>query len=138
MIVLDTNVLSEVMRTAPAQAVAAWMAGENPVDLFTTSITEAEILLGVAILPDGRRKNELRAAAERVIGLFASRILPFESMAAQSLAQIVTARRPIGLSTNDFDALIAVIAHSRGMSLATRNVADFEGTGVRIVNPWNT
>jgi predicted nucleic acid-binding protein len=59
-------------------------------------------------------------------------------MAAQSLAQIVTARRQIGLSTNDFDALIAAIAHSRGMSLATRNVADFEGTGVRIVNPWNT
>ncbi len=103
MFVLDTNVLSEAMKASPARAVAMWMAHENPRDLFTTAITEAEILLGIAILPDSRRKNELQAAAERVIALFTSRILPFESLAAQSFAQIVASRRHVGSPINDFD-----------------------------------
>jgi toxin FitB len=137
MIVLDTNVLSEAMRASPARAVAAWMARENPRDLFTTAITEAEILLGVSMLPDGRRKSDLQAAAKRIIALFASRILPFEGEAAQSFAQIVAGRRRRGLPINDFDTLIASIAHSRGMALATRNVADFEGIGIDIIDPWN-
>jgi toxin FitB len=136
MIVLDTNVLSEVMRASPERAVAVWMARENPRDLFTTAITEAEILLGVAMLPDSRRKNELNAAARRVIALFASRILPFESRAAQSFAQIVAARRRLGSPINDFDALIAAITHSQGMALATRNISDFEGTGINVIDPW--
>jgi predicted nucleic acid-binding protein len=136
MIVLDTNVLSETMRASPARNVAAWMARANPVDLFTTAIAEAEILLGIAMLPESRRKNELQAAALRVMSLFASRILPFESRAAQSFAQIVASRRRIGLPINNFDALIAAIAHSHGMALATRNVADFEGIGIEIIDPW--
>jgi toxin FitB len=114
--------LSETMRASPAPAVAAWIGSENPADLFTTTIAEAEILLGVAMLPEGRRKNELHEAAQRVIALFETRILPFDSMAAQSLAQMVTSRHRLGLPINDFDALIAAIAHSRGMSVATRNV----------------
>jgi toxin FitB len=89
------------------------------------------------MLPDSRRKNELHVAAQRVIALFASRILPFESMAAQSFAQIVAGRRRIGLPISDFDALIAAITHSRGMALATRNVADFEGTGINVIDPWS-
>jgi predicted nucleic acid-binding protein len=137
MIVLDTNVLSEAMRASPAPRVAEWMARERAANLFTTAITEAEILLGIAMLPDGRRKNELQAAAQRVFSLFASRILSFESTAASSFAAIAAGRRHAGLPINDFDALIASIARSRGMALATRNVADFEGTGVDLINPWD-
>jgi predicted nucleic acid-binding protein len=116
MVVLDTNVLSEVMRASPARSVATWMAGQHPSDLFTTAISEAEILLGIAILPDGRRKSDLQEAAERVLALFASRILPFESSAARSFSRIVAARRLAGRPINEFDAQIAAITMSRGMA----------------------
>ena len=79
MIVLDTNVLSEEMRPAPEPAVHGWLARQSPLDLFTTAVTEAEILYGVAIKPDGRRNRDLEVAARRVLGLFAGRILPFDS-----------------------------------------------------------
>jgi predicted nucleic acid-binding protein len=137
MIILDTNVVSEAMRKSPAPAVAAWMARENPNDLFMTAISEAEILLGIATLPDSRRKKELQAAALRVFALFASRVLPFESTAAQSFAEIVARRRSMGLPISNFDAQIAAVAHSRGMSLATRNTADFRGVRIELIDPWN-
>jgi toxin FitB len=92
MIVLDTNVLSEVMKPSPDRAVAAWMAGENPNGLFTTAVTEAEIRLGIEVLPTGRRKQELEAAAQRVIALFDNRILPFDTVATQEFARIVAGR----------------------------------------------
>jgi predicted nucleic acid-binding protein len=138
MIVLDTNVISEVLKRSLSPAVASWMAHENLSDLFTTAVTEAEILLGIAILPDGRRKREIEAAAQRIMALFASRILPFESMAAQSFSRILADRRRIGLPINNFDAQIAAIAHSCGMALATRNAADFEGTGINVIDPWGS
>jgi toxin FitB len=136
MIVLDTNVLSEVMRPSPARAVAAWMAGENPNGLFTTAVTEAEIRLGIEVLPAGRRKQELEAAAQRIIALFDDRILPFDSMATREFARIVAGRRRAGLPIGDLGAQIAAIARSRSMALATRNVLDFHGTGINILDPW--
>lgn len=136
MIVLDTNVLSEAMKPAPAPAVASWMVLQNAGELFTTTVSEAEILLGIAILPDGRRKQELEAAVRRVLGLFSSRILSFDSAAAQVYARIVAERRRIGRLIGSFDAQIAAIAHSRGMALATRNVPDFDGIGVTLIDPW--
>ena len=136
MIVLDTNVLSEAMREAPDPSVAAWLTGRDPDDLFTTSISEAEILLDIAILPDGRRKRDLQEAAERVFALFASRALPFDSFAAQSFSRIVATRRTAGRPINNFDAQIAAIAQSRGMAVATRNVADFEGIEIDLIDPW--
>ena len=136
MIVLDTNVLSQVMRPSPARAVAAWMAGENPNGLFTTAVTEAEIRLGIEVLPAGRRKQELEAAAQRIIALFDDRILPFDSMATREFARIVAGRRPAGLPIGDLDAQIAAIARSRSMALATRNVLDFHGTGINVLDPW--
>jgi toxin FitB len=136
MIVLDTNVLSEVMKPSPARAVAAWMAGENPNGLFTTAVTEAEIRLGIEVLPAGRRKQELEAAAQRVIALFDNRILPFDSVATQEFARIVAGRRRAGLPIGDLDAQIAAIARSREMVLATRNVLDFRGTGINVLDPW--
>lgn len=114
-----------------------WMARQNVRDLFSTAITEAEILLGIALLPDSRRRDDLKAAARRIFALFASRVLVFDSAAAQSFAELVSQRRLAGRPINDFDARIATIARSNGMALATRNIADFEGAGINLIDPWN-
>jgi len=136
MIVLDTNVLSEEMKAAPEPAVHSWLSRQIPLDLFTTAVTEAEIFYGVTMLPDGKRKRDLGAAAQRVLALFAGRILPFDSAAAREFAQIVTDRRRAGQPIEHFDAQIAAIARSRGMALATRDMQDFAGTGVQVIDPW--
>lgn len=136
MIVLDTNVLSEAMKPAPDPAVARWMVRERGRGLFTTAVSEAEIVYGIAILPDGRRKRELEAAAQGIFTLFAGRIFLFDSTAARMFAQIVSDRRRAGRPIADFDAQIAAITRSRGMSLATRDVQDFANTGVQLIDPW--
>jgi hypothetical protein len=136
MIVLDTNVISEAMRPVPSPAVAAWIARQNAEDLFTTAITQAEILLGVAILPDGKRKQDLSTAARQILALFMGRILAFDSAAAGLFAEIVAERRRTGRPISAFDAQIAAMARARGMTLATRNVADFDGIGIPVVDPW--
>ena len=136
MTVIDTNVLSEEMKIAPNPAVLAWFAKQSPGNLFTTAVCEAEIRLGLKLLPDGQRKRDLEAAANRILALFAGRIVPFDSAAATTYALIVSHRRSIGRPINDFDAQIAAIARSRRLALATRNLVDFEDTGVELVNPW--
>ena len=134
MIVLDTNVLSEAMKSTPDPAVARWMVRER--NLFTTAVSEAEIVYGITILPDGRRKRELETAAQGIFALFAGRIFPFDSAAAREFALIVADRRRAGRPIEDFDAQIAAITRSRGMSLATRDVLDFASTGVQLIDPW--
>jgi predicted nucleic acid-binding protein len=104
MIVLDTNVLSEAMKPSPNPALARWMMREHGRGLFTTAVSEAEIIYGIAILPEGRRKRDLEAAAQGVLALFAGRILPFDSLAAREFAAIVIDRRRLGRPINDFDA----------------------------------
>ena len=136
MIVVDTNVLPEEMKAVPAAPVHAWFIRQNSADLFTTTVCEAEILLGVAILPDGKRKRDLQDAARRIFSLFAGRILAFDSVAASAYAAIVSERRRMRRPINDLDAQIAAITHSHGMGLATRNGPDFEGIGLSIVDPW--
>lgn len=136
MIVLDTNVLSEVMKAAPARNVANWMLREPRSGLYTTAICEAEIRLGIAVLPDGKRKRELEVAALKVLALLAGRILPFDSAAALEFGRVVAERRRLGRPIETFDAQIAAIAASRGMRLATRNGPDFADTGVPVVDPW--
>jgi toxin FitB len=136
MIVLDTNVLSEVMKPTPAAAVAAWLARHKAEDLFITAVTEAEILFGAAILPGGRRKQALKAEAYRVFSLFSGRILPFDSAAAWIFSEIVPKRQRIGRPIAAFDAQIAAIASSRSMTLATRNTRDFDGVGLTLIDPW--
>jgi toxin FitB len=136
MIVVDTNVLSEEMRPVPAASVLAWFRRQSAASLFTTAVCQAEILVGVATLPDGRRKLALETAARDILELFAGRILPFDSVAATAYAEIVATRRQIGRPINDFDAQIAAIARSRDMALATRNGSDFEGIALRVVDPW--
>lgn len=136
MFVLDTNVLSEAMKAAPAPAVARWMLREPRSFLFTTAACEAELLLGIALKQEGRRKSELETSARRVLGLFAGKILPFDSSAAIEFARIAADRRKLGRPIEHFDAQIATIALAQGMRLVNRDVSDFEHTGVSIVDPW--
>ena len=137
MFVLDTNVVSELMRDRPHSDVLAWLDDQLTSTLFVTAITEAEIRTGIAILPDGERQRGLTAAAERAFGvLFAERILPFDSDAAQAYAMIAAARRATGHPINQADCQIAATARSVGASVATRDVNDFEGCGIDVINPW--
>ena len=137
MIVLDTNVVSELMRDHPQPAVLAWLDRQPVSTLFVTAITEAEIRMGIALLPGGRRRPGLTTAAERAFGvLFAGRILPFNSAAAHAYATIMADRRAAGRPISQADCQIAAIARARGVPVATRNVADFTGCGITVVNPW--
>jgi predicted nucleic acid-binding protein len=139
MILLDTNIVSELMRPAPSQAVMAWLAAQPAASLFISAVTEAELRYGVMLLPEGRKRAELVSAIEAMLAEdFADRILPFDSAAAMAFADISSSRRQAGRPISQFDALIAAIARSRGAELATRNVADFEGSGVEVINPWET
>lgn len=137
MIVLDTNVLSELMRASPAGAVERWLSEQPATTLFTTTFTQSEILYGVALLPGGRRRTALLAAVEAMFEVdFAERLLPFDGAAARSFADIASRRRKAGRPVSQADGQIAAIALSRGASLATRNAVDFEGCGVPLIDPW--
>ena len=137
MVLLDTNVVSELMRSAPSEEVLVWVDALPPRELFVTSVTEAEVRTGIAILPDGARRRGLADAAERTLGgLFAGRVLPFDSSAARTYADIAAASRAAGRPISQSDCQIAAIARSRGLALATRNVRDFSETGVEVIDPW--
>ena len=139
MIVLDTNVVSELMRAAPNAEVLVWMDKLPPRELFVTAVTEAEVRTGIAILPAGARRSGLADAAERTLGgLFAGRVLPFDSSAARAYADIAAASRAAGHPISQSDCQIAAIARSRGMAVATRNVRDFSETGVEVIDPWTS
>jgi predicted nucleic acid-binding protein len=136
-IVLDTNVLSELMRASPHGAVSDWVASQPEPILYTTSITQAEILFGLRLLTAGRKRRELEAAAEQMFELdFAGRVLPFDSAAAAKYAGIAANRRQLGRPISPFDAQIAAIASNAGAAVATANVVDFADCGVRLINPW--
>lgn len=138
MIVLDTNVLSEGLRPRPSPKVLRWMQSEPFIALFTTAITEAELLYGAALLPQGMRRRALETVITQLLGShFAGRILPFDSAAAREFADIASARRLAGRPIAEADARIAAIARSRGARVATRNVNDFADCGVTVVDPWD-
>ena len=138
MIVLDTNVISELMKATPAERVMNWVGAQALSILYTTSITQAEILHGIMLLASGTRRVAIAAAADAMFTVdFGGRILAFGSDATHPYARIATARRRAGHPISHFDAQIAAIAHSAGATVATRNVADFEGCGVKVVNPWD-
>ena len=137
MIILDTNVVSELTRPAPGSAVVGWVRRQAATNLFLTAVTEAELRYGVEILPAGRRRNAILTEVEGVIGEdFAGRILPFDTDAARSYALIVAARRAAGAPISQSDAQIAAIARSRGATVATRDAGGFSGCGIEVINPW--
>lgn len=137
MIVLDTNVLTEPMRPEPSPRVMRWLGAQSATELFTTSVTVAEVLHGIRLLAPGRRRSSLEAQAEALFTQdLAGRVLPFGLEAARAYAALAAERRRAGRPISAFDAQIGAIARSVGATLATRNAADFEGCGVTIVNPW--
>jgi len=136
-IVLDTNVISELMRPEPHPAVVAWIAARPNAQLCTTSVNKAEILYGIIALPEGRRRTALIAAAEAMFEEdLADRVLPFNDVAAERYAEIVTARRRAGRPIEAFDALIAATTLAAGADLATRDVSGFENLGLKLIDPW--
>ena len=137
MIVLDTNVLSEALKPLPSPVVLGWLAAKQPLSVFTTTITEAEVLYGVETLPPGKRRLGLLAAVEKMLAEeFEGRILPFDEDAARAFAGIVAARDAAGRPISQFDAMIAAIARSHRAAVATHNTADFQHCGIDLINPW--
>ena len=137
MIVLDTKVVSELMRAEPAVLVLDWVDSHAAEDIHLTAITLAELLYGVARLPDGRRKTELADQIEAMVTEdFDHRITAFDETAAAHYADIVVLRERAGRPISTADAQIAATCRSHGAVLATRNIEDFLDTGISIVNPW--
>jgi predicted nucleic acid-binding protein len=137
MIVLDTNVVSEVLRSEPNELVLTWLEAQPANSVFTTAITQGEILYGIRLLQDGKRRRNLWEAATAIFDEdLAGRVLGFDSEAAGHYAEIGAARRAAGRPISQFDTTIAAIVRSHGAVLATRNGKDFERCGIEIVNPW--
>jgi len=136
-VILDTNVVSELMKGDPFPAVFAWASNHPPTDLFTTTITMAEVLYGIERLPHGKRRDQLLREAESIfVEDFGGRVLAFDESSARMFAVVATQRRASGRPINEPDAQIAALARVHDATLATRNTSDFEGCGVRVVNPW--
>ena len=135
-IVLDTNVVSELMRPEPAPAVLAWLQRSSGFGLYTTAVTIAEIRYGIVRLPQGDRRQSLHQAADEVFAAFPRQVLPFDLASASAYADIVASREKQGNPISGFDAQIAAICRSQAASLATRNTKDFVDTGINLLDPW--
>lgn len=137
MIVLDTNVISELFKPAPDSGVMAWVGSLPGSDLFTTAVTRGELLFGLHCMPAGRRRSDL---LQQLTALFEQKlsghVLPYDGDAADAHAAFAAARRAQGRPVAMPDAMIAGIARSRGATLATRNVRDFAGSGITLIDPW--
>ena len=138
MIIADTNVVSELMLPLPSQRVRTWINEQRQNDeVWLTAVNAAEIMYGIELLPKGKRRDDLLLAAEAMLATeFVDRVLSFDESAARAFAEIAAARRLMGRPISEFDAQIASIARANDAALATRNTADFEGCGIRLVNPW--
>lgn len=139
MIVLDTNVVSEPLQPFPAPQVLAWLDAQDPRTLFLATVSVAELLVGAAYLPEGRRRSDLEAGIGNAMAqLFADRLLPFDLPAATAFAPMVAKARAQGVPVGFADGQIAAIAATRGFAVATRDVKPFEAMGARVINPWMT
>ena len=138
MIILDTNVVSEPLKPAPAQAVLDWLDRQVPETLYLTAVSLAELLAGIEALPQGRRRLELEQAVTRqILPLFEGRILPFDAKAAEAFGKVRAGAQAVGNTIGFADGAIAAVAAAKGFVLATRNVRDFRGGGVELINPWD-
>lgn len=137
MIVVDTNVLSELARPRPDAAVMAWLDALPSTEVATTAITLAELLYGVTRLPRGRRRTELGIAVAALVREdLGGRVLPFAAESSDHYAEIVSARERLGRPISVLDAQIAAVCRAHHASVATRNTRDFEHTGVEVLDPW--
>ena len=137
MILLDTNVVSELMRSSPDHVVETWVADHPAEELFFSAIGEAELRYGVAVMPAGRRRDRLASEIEAMLREeFEGRVLPFDGAAARAYAEVASVRRAAGRPAPLADCQIAAIARSRDMAVATRNVRDFEDLRVDVIDPW--
>jgi len=138
MFVLDTNVLSVMMSARPVERVASWLLKQRSDELFTAAVCQAEVLAGIAVLPSGHRRSELEVAARAMFADdFEGRVLAFDAEAATAYTALFAARRRAGRSTATIDLMIAAIAKVHGASVVTRNVDDFDESGLTVINPWN-
>ena len=137
MILLDTNVISEAMKPAPERAVRDWLDAQTAETLFLSSVTIAELSFGIAALSKGRRKDNLTAALEGLLALFAARILPFDTAAAQRYGELAAKARIAGRGFPTPDGYIAAIAATQGFVVATRDASAFAAAGLKVINPWN-
>jgi predicted nucleic acid-binding protein len=139
MTVLDTNVISELMRPEPSPHVIAWLTRQPTIELCTTSVTEAEIFYGIALLPHGRRRDELGLLAQEIFAQgLEGRVVAFDSDAARMFASIAAQRRALGKPISHVDAQIAATARVLRAKLATRNVRDFAHCDLELINPWSS
>lgn len=136
MIVLDTNVFSELMRPSPAGSVVSWAREHPRRTLYITALTVAETLRGIDRVPTGRRRNVLEDGADGLLSAFHGQVLPFDHDAAFAYADVVDGRVRIGRPIGEVDAQIASICRARSLPLATRNTKDFELTGIDLIDPW--
>ena len=137
MILLDTNVISETMRERPNPTVRAWLRAQPRSEVWTSSVVIAELLFGIELMPSGRKQRILiETVEEMIVEDFRGQILTFNLPAARQYAQILAARRKIGRPIREMDAQIAAIARVHGAALATRDVNDFVGCNLAVVNPW--
>jgi toxin FitB len=135
-IIVDTNVISELMRPAPERYVLSWIGEQDAEELHVTAITLAEIAYGVERLPGGRRKAVIRSTAQEAITAFRGRAIPFDEAAVPHYARIASEREHAGRPMDAFDGQIAAICAALDAALATRNTEDFDGTGITVINPW--
>jgi toxin FitB len=138
-IILDTNVISEPLKAGADPAVVAWIDAQVVETLYLSTISMTELRYGIAVLPDGKRKESLRASLnERILPLFESRILPFDIEAAEICADLRARMKALGLGIGTADSYIAAIAAAKGFAVATRDTQPFEAAGVTVIDPWKT
>ncbi|MDR2876077.1 MAG: type II toxin-antitoxin system VapC family toxin [Methylobacillus sp.] len=138
MIVLDTNVVSEAMKPKPDRNVQMWLDKQPAETLYLSSVTLAELLFGISILPPGQRKNTLTQALDGLLELFENRILAFDTDAARCYAKLSATVRSVGKGFPVPDSYIAAIAAAHNFIIATRDVAPFQAAGINVINPWET
>ena len=137
MIIIDTNVISELLRPTPEPAVEAWLGEQDGLSIYLTAISEAELRYGVAIMTNGKSCDGLGNAIDLILrDDMAGRILPFDSAAARAFAEIAATHRGAGRPISQADCQIAAIARAHNASVATRNTPDFEGCEIDLINPW--
>lgn len=137
MILLDTNVISEPQRREPNARVIAWMDAQALETLYLSAITVAELRAGIALMPEGKRRDSLHENLEkRLLPMFANRVLPFDMACTKAYAELLAKSRAAGLAVETADAFIAAVALANGFTVATRDTRPFEAAGVSVIDPW--